>query len=193
MVLNSGLTKTTIHWSAPSRSAVIVRRERASTGPGESPQFQFRFRAGFDGELTDSKKTETYVSPIPNCPAHTNIWTQITPGIVEGEVSGVIGPFGSVQVVARGLGGRAIFWTDYTGTCVLQESTQVSTAAGVVTCPDEERWTASGKVVWGGPFTVIATCLSHWAGTYGASTDFNSSVTLRFTPCPGGGVKVARC
>ena len=66
---------------------------------------------GFDGVLIDSKTTETNFSTVPSCPGHTNVTTQITPGIVEGEVSGVLGASPFAQMWARGLGGRATLRT----------------------------------------------------------------------------------
>jgi hypothetical protein len=190
----SGLRQTTSTWTAPSRSAVILSREPASTAPGARPQFQYRFKAGFAGETSEATYTEMAFSKIPNCPGHTSITTQTTPGWFKGEVSGLIGPSAWVQLWARGLGGRGTRWTNDGGMCHNVESTQsVYAAPPVVVCADDTRWTVSGTVVWGGAFTVTATCVSHQVGNWGDTTDIESSVRMSFTPCPGRGTRVQEC
>ena len=62
-----------------------------------------------------------------------------------------------------------------------------------MTCPDDQRWLPSGKVVWGGRFSIVAGCLSHQVDNWLRATDIDASVTLRFTPCPGRGTRVKAC
>jgi hypothetical protein len=192
---SSTVTKST--WKGQSRAAVILFREPAPLAPGAGGRkilSQYRFTAAVAGTVVDAGRQITSQSPN-QCPAHLQSLVQITPGSVDAKVSGRLleAGGGTVGLLTRTLPGDAIE-TITAGMCLQDPPPRHTPAPGAVMCPPESGWVVTGKVAWRRAFTITATCFdSQVNAVTGGSTTVVASLTLAFTPCPGGGVKVARC
>ena len=191
---SSTVTKST--WKGQSRAAVILFREVAPvpvTGRRGPIRSRYRFSAGIAGTVVAAGRQISSQSPN-QCPATAQSLAQITPGSVSATVGGrLLGGGGTVGLATRTVPGDAIE-TITAGMCLQDPPPRHTPAPGAVMCPPESGWKPTGKVAWRGSFTISATCFdSQVNAVTGGSTTVVASLTLAFTPCPGGGVKVARC
>jgi len=183
-------------WRGQSRAADLLFREPAIVAPtaGRSPILsQYRFTAGIAGTVVAASRRISSQSPN-ECPAPAQSLVQITSGSVGATVSGkLLKGSGTVGLATHTLPGDAIE-TVTAGMCLQDPPPRHTPAPGAVMCPPESGWKATGNVAWRGEFTISATCFDKQVNAItGASTTVVASLTLAFTPCPGGGVKVARC
>jgi hypothetical protein len=185
-------------WRAPSRAAVILKREPAPSSPTNPGPIrdQFAFAAGVGGPILAAQRLISGV-PSPNqCPTTSQSVVQDTAGSVNGTISGALR-------AGAGGGGRISFpVSSYQGTgtetvqpggCTGPPFTRRAAAPGAWVCPPEAPFTVSGSVSWGGEFTIHATCSHKSVAWWGASTLIESTMDLTFKPCPGRGTRVARC
>lgn len=171
-----------------TRGPDLVDPRTRRTLPGTA---SYSFRANLQGRLV--RHTEVTVLPLRGCALATARYVQTAPPMLSFAASGSVGGNAGRAdlggfVAGPDLGAGTL---TYSGRVCddgriedpYERSAQTGEAWWGLAC--EERQRASGRVVWGGPFTIALTCRDERDTTSqgGGRQRRESTTKLHFTPC----------